>query len=581
MDEKQFSAITRSMGQELTRRGALARLAGGLVAAAGVSRLALLSARAASVTPYEWPSTSDRNNPDKACAELGYEHGLKPNPETTDGSAQGITWDFNGGPEGITYVDWSAQFPMGAVVVKAGSEFNLVYDYSATNPTGGTTSDTGLSAYENKKISHVIFCWNTALQVQKSAETSYDRDWDWTIDKSADQSSLTLSTGQTFAVNYTVKVDATSTDSNIAVEGEISITNPNAKVAATIESVTDVIDQGGTKTTATVNCGVNFPYTLPAGQTLTCTYEADLTSKTDGKNTVKVLTSGTVPGGNAQANVTFGAPANETDECVSVNDSLQGVLNGNLCKSATFTYARNVGPYDTCGDYTVDNTATFTTNDTGTTGSDSWTVQVNVPCSGGCTLTQGYWKTHSLHGPAPYDDAWLLVGPAGADTTFYLSGQTYYQVLWTPPAGGNVYYQLAHQFIAAKLNLLNGAGSTPAVDAAIAAAEGFFATKTPTSTLSKKDQQTLRGYAATLASFNEGSTGPGHCSEDKTSNAGFKQEAAGNATKKNKKSKKKGKKGGKGKKGQKGGKGKQAQASSEGNKRGKGGTKRGKGKHRN
>ena len=39
--------------------------------------------------------------------------------------------------------------------------------------------------------------------------------------------------------------------------------------------------------------------------------------------------------------------------------------------------------------------------DTGATGESSWTVNVNVACSQGCTLTQGYWKTHSRKGPAP------------------------------------------------------------------------------------------------------------------------------------------------------------------------------------
>jgi hypothetical protein len=586
MDEEHFSAITRSMGQELTRRGALARLVGGLAAAAGAGQLAMRVARAASVTPYEWPSTPERNNAARACAELGYEHGLKPNPETADGSRDGISWDFHGGPEGISFVDWSSQFPMGAVVVKAGSDYNLVYDYSKTNATGGTTSDTGLYAYDSKKISHVIFCWNTALQAKKSAETSYDRAWEWTIDKSADQSSLTLSTGQAFAVNYSVKVNSTSTDANPAVEGEITITNPNASVAATIESVTDVINQGGTETVATVDCGVTFPYSLPAGSKLICSYQADLPTRKDGKNTVRVLTSGTVPGGSAQADVTFGAPTAETDKCVSVDDSLQGVLDGNLCKPATFNYTRNVGPYDTCGDVTVDNTATFKTNDTGTTGSDSWTVKVKLACGGGCTLTQGYWKTHSELGPAPYDDTWAKLAN-GANTPFYSSGQSYHKVLWTPPAGGNVYYQLAHQYIAAKLNLLNGASSTPAVDAAISAAEAFFASNTPTTTLSKQQQQTLRGYASTLGSFNEGAIGPGHCSEDKTSNDAFNEaEPAGKG--KNKKAKKRKKKGRKGKKGgkgknQKGKKRKQAHVNDDSvtpARKRKGGKKRGKGKHR-
>ena len=72
---------------------------------------------------------------------------------------------------------------------------------------------------------------------------------------------------------------------------------------------------------------------------------------------------------------------------------------------------------------------------------------------GGCTLTPGYWKTHSTYGPAPYDETWALVGE---DTPFFLSGQSYYDVLWTSPAG-NAYYNLSFHYIAAELNDLNGA----------------------------------------------------------------------------------------------------------------------------
>ena len=43
------------------------------------------------------------------------------------------------------------------------------------------------------------------------------------------------------------------------------------------------------------------------------------------------------------------------------------------------------------------------------------TVDVDVPCLGGCTLTPGYWKTHSEFGPAPYDDNWANL-PNGAST---------------------------------------------------------------------------------------------------------------------------------------------------------------------
>ncbi len=68
-------------------------------------------------------------------------------------------------------------------------------------------------------------------------------------------------------------------------------------------------------------------------------------------------------------------------------------------------------------------------------------------------LTQGYWKTHSINGPAPYDATWACVGE---DTEFFNTGSTYYEVLTTPGEDGNAYYILAHQWIAATLNLENG-----------------------------------------------------------------------------------------------------------------------------
>ena len=76
------------------------------------------------------------------------------------------------------------------------------------------------------------------------------------------------------------------------------------------------------------------------------------------------------------------------------------------------------------------------------------------PPSDGCTLTIGYWKTHSEFGPASYDDTWSLL-PDGASTMFAGTGLTWYQAFWTP-IETNVYWQLAHQDMAAYLNYLNG-----------------------------------------------------------------------------------------------------------------------------
>lgn len=130
----------------------------------------------------------------------------------------------------------------------------------------------------------------------------------------------------------------------------------------------------------------------------------------------------------------------------------------------------------------------------------------------GCTLTQGYWKTHSSYGKAPYDDAWALL-PNGANTTFFLSGKTWYQVFWTAPKD-NAYYQLAYQYMAAKLNILNGANGS-AIQPQITSAETLFGKYTPAQIAALKGSNATRKQFITLAgklgNYNEGLIGPGHC----------------------------------------------------------------------
>lgn len=147
----------------------------------------------------------------------------------------------------------------------------------------------------------------------------------------------------------------------------------------------------------------------------------------------------------------------------------------------------------------------------GSGGIDDITFCANPP-GVGCTRTLGYWKTHSHRGPAPYDDAWLNIGPLGADTEFFDLGRTWYQVFWTAPRG-NANYILAHQYMAAKLNILNGAATTPAVVAAITGAEAYFgALGSLSSAPTGATRATLLGWADTLDQYNNGVIGPGHCS---------------------------------------------------------------------
>jgi hypothetical protein len=207
-------------------------------------------------------------------------------------------------------------------------------------------------------------------------------------------------------------------------------------------------------------------------------------------------------------------------DSVDVLDSFAGTLALHLAHPATFHYSRDITAHD-CHPFDVSNTATVRNNvDLDT---DTVTIHVKVACEQGCTLTQGYWKTHSNRGPAPADSTWNLL-PAAQDTAAFLpyvdakgDPGTWYSIFWTPPSGGNVYYQLAHQYMAAQLNILNGASAPASVTSALAGANGFFAAYTPAEAGALGKTSAARtqalAWAGTLGSYNEGAIGPGHCDE--------------------------------------------------------------------
>jgi hypothetical protein len=129
----------------------------------------------------------------------------------------------------------------------------------------------------------------------------------------------------------------------------------------------------------------------------------------------------------------------------------------------------------------------------------------------GCTRSQGYWKTHSIYGPAPYDTTWAELGE---DSTFFLSNKTYYEIMWTPPAGGNAYYMLAHQYIAVALNILTGADPSD-IQEAFDDATDLFEQYTPEYIGGLHGNDSLRqefiGLKNLLGQYNEGYIGPGKC----------------------------------------------------------------------
>jgi len=480
-----------------------------------------------------------------------------PNDDNRTNTATVTTSGLIDGGEGQTAIDFTNVVPTevnGTVSVDdtfAAGDFgpvsiSTVHTYPRTFACGdgegefegvGNVVDNTATIVETDQsddASVTVNCYE--LEVTKDADTTFDRTYEWEVTKTADETEITLAEGESYDIDYTVTANVTgSTDSNWAVSGTITINNP-APIPATINSVSDVVSNVGAMT---VVCpGDPAPYVIPADDSLVCTYSGVLPDGDSETNTATatqqnydydellVATPDGTTNYSGNANVIFGAPTNVIDDEVEVTDSYP--VPGTVLGTATvgespkdFNYTRTVmfEGEEACGDHNVDNTATITTNDTDTVDTADETVLVHVNCQIGCTLTQGYWKTHndSFKGGAPTDDNWeALPGGDAEETVFYLSGHTWFEVFWTAPKG-NAYYNLAHQFMAAVLNVQNGASTTPAVDSALTSADNFFETYTPTTfnNLGKKSQvrKDVLNWAGTLGSFNEGLIGPGHCDE--------------------------------------------------------------------
>ena len=346
----------------------------------------------------------------------------------------------------------------------------------------------------------------------KTAEAHWTKTFRWTIDKSVTPASWDLETGQSGTSTYTVQVTKSAGTDAIWVDGKVCVENvsaaptENLKVVDRLQALVgdDVITLASVPLDMSLNPVLDpgesqcYPYSIPFEPVAGATYRnnARVTVTNDPRD------PGEEMGPNEKVDFTLPDPT-VVNGSVNVDDT--NGLTWLFTDSGTRTYTRTFTCDQDKG--THDNTATI--RETGQSDDARVTVTCKPPPAPGCSLTQGYWKTHSKYdGVKKYDATWALIGE---DTTFFLSGKTWYKVITTSSAGGNAYYILAHQYIAARLNLAGGASSTSAVNAALAGATAFYNTYTPTSVLSASVRAQAIAYADTLADYNEGRIGPGHC----------------------------------------------------------------------
>lgn len=409
-----------------------------------------------------------------------------------------VTDAFNGGAATQIMVSEALTGPF-AVTYSRTIPASSACDYRSYSNTAHLTAGSDAADAQATVRAKVIGCIGLAIAVN----TSFDRSYSWSIDKSATHSTVTTASGQEAVnVTYNVTVTPVSTDGNYAVNGAVTVTNE-----AAYDAVISV--------TGAASCTVN----LAPGASAPCAYSLAAVNPAGGAVSASATTEGSTPV-TASNPYAFGAPTNTSGMDVVVYDQYDAAAEVTLGSASgvarTFNYTRAFGG-TVCGTTTYGNTARFASS-SGQTGSDSWSVvHVITNCStgAGCTLTQGYWKTHSTSGPAAHpDDTWNAL-PNAQNTIFYLSNQSWLTVFRTSPSG-NAYYTLAHQFMAATLNVLNGASAPQSVQDALAAAKTFFENNVPVPPSGKykgKSATELNAMAALLDQYNNG-FGPGHCSEN-------------------------------------------------------------------
>jgi len=225
---------------------------------------------------------------------------------------------------------------------------------------------------------------------------------------------------------------------------------------------------------------------------------------------------------------TYGWPAGATGPasfCQAVFAVLPGCTTHLIPPSGCVSVNIGANPYNTCGVSStcsgplVCNTAyvfrTYALADPAS-GADKSVFSNTIICStapcasAGCTYTMGFWKTHGPTGCASgkNTNAWP-VSSLQLGTVSYTNLQLC--SIFQTPVAGNGLISLAHQLIAAKLNIANGASGS-SINQTISDADALIGgLVVPPAGNGWLAPSATSALITALTNFNEGLTGPGHC----------------------------------------------------------------------
>ena len=334
--------------------------------------------------------TSPNRNPNKGIpGMLEYCVYAEPQPDSTKAS----------------YSDWTAEKN-----TKYGY-FNFERRGTRTDnvPFDGTTRTMGTATWNSGKVPakqvvlcHIndpanspavsfVRCMQTASNptATTTATPAFTHTYNWGISKTVDKNKVETYEGESAAFKYTVSVTHDGgMDGGWEVPGEISVNNPN-KAAVTGINVTDAINDANANCTVTSGSGATLPAESVVKFPYSCTYSAapEQSSETD-TGTVKwpaqTLSDGSeLTAGDTTPTASVGWSATTptiVDGSAGISDTLAGPL-GSVSytegpKEFAYEHTFSGDPTGVCTAH--GNTATFTTNTSGTKGSAGQAVEVCV-----------------------------------------------------------------------------------------------------------------------------------------------------------------------------------------------------------
>jgi len=248
------------------------------------------------------------------------------------------------------------------------------------------------------------------LSVKASAKASFDRTYDWQVEKKADTTKVEAPIGSTATVPYTVTVTPSAAqDSNFRITGTATVTNPNATQAT---GATITAEFPGATCTVTNGTGV----TVPANGTASRDYSCDLPSgsaSTSGNVTVTATwDTGDLPGSTPPSKDTVAVDfATVSPTVTNGSATLTDSLRPGWSKTFQATDGKQTVKYEI--EFTADNTCQTHTNvATLTVGKGKQTSQATVQvCGTGTDLTV------NVTGQARYDRTYTWDVEKKAGTT--------------------------------------------------------------------------------------------------------------------------------------------------------------------